>query len=401
MTTKYPFSMWVYNPLSDFPPEELESWKECGMTAPLAPKTYYGKDDPKSLIPYLDKAQELGMQLIINYEDFAYQNIDRIGDELYEERFREMYEPLKGHPALFGFFAGDEPNSRRSFDQTRRCLMIQKKVAPELRPYINLIGGMSDKKEDQLLDMDLEEWFRDLKSIGIDFVSQDAYLPLIDDRTVTDHFREMKKIIEAAEKAGVDVWINMLCSGHDAFRAPSETDVIWQVNVGAAIGCRGGIWFRFYDREIGYDYFGSPVDEFGNKTNCYYAILRAQRRFNNQYGELMMKLKRKSTYATGYQKRGIYPELNDEAHDLVKVSGYEDGIVSFFEDAEGSEYIAIVNASMQFRATWVIDYDPEKCVVKEVSANGRHERTLGGPECAGTENCFHTGQFRLFHIIRK
>ena len=138
--------MWVYNPLSDFPPEELESWKECGMTAPLAPKTYYGKDDPKSLIPYLDKAQELGMQLIINYEDFAYQNIDRIGDELYEERFREMYEPLKGHPALFGFFAGDEPNSRRSFDQTRRCLMIQKKVAPELRPYINLIGGMSDKK---------------------------------------------------------------------------------------------------------------------------------------------------------------------------------------------------------------------------------------------------------------
>ncbi|MBR4933480.1 MAG: hypothetical protein IKZ03_03385, partial [Clostridia bacterium] len=119
MATKYPFSMWVYNPICEFPPEELEVWKESGMTIPMTPKVYYGKDDPKILIPYLDKAEELGMQLIINYEDFSYGCIDEVGDEEYERRLREVYEPLKGHPALYGFYAGDEPNDRKSFDQTR------------------------------------------------------------------------------------------------------------------------------------------------------------------------------------------------------------------------------------------------------------------------------------------
>ncbi len=402
MAKQYPFSMWVYNPLCEFPPEELEVWKECGMTTPMTPKVYYGKDDPKILIPYLDKAHELGMQLIINYEDFSYGFIDRVGDEEYERRLREVYEPLKGHPALYGFYAGDEPNSRRSFDQTRRCYAIHKKVAPELQPYVNLIGGMGQKDGKELLDMTLEEWFRDLKSLGVDFVSQDAYLPLIDDVTVTEYFKEMKNVIEAADKAGVDVWSNMLCSGHDAFRAPSENDVIWQVGVGAALGCRGGIWFRFYDRDIGYDYFGSPIDEFGNKTNCYYAILRAQRRFAFNYGEIMMSLKRKSTYMTGYKKRGVYPELHDNVHDLVKISGYEDGVISFFQDEEGNDYFAIANASMEFRASWEITFDPDKCVVKEVSQNGRHERLLNdADECAGESPSFYVGQFRLYRIYRK
>jgi hypothetical protein len=400
MSAKYPFSMWVYNPLSDFPPEELESWAECGMTAPLAPKTYYGKDDPKTLIPYLDKAEELGMQLIVNYEDFAYQNIDRIGDDAYEAKFREVYEVLKGHPALYGFYAGDEPNCRRDFDQTRRCIAIQNKVAPELKSYVNLISGMANKDRDELLDMTLEEWFCEMKSVGCEFVSQDAYEPMINDHTVTDYFRDMKKIIEAAEKAGVDIWTNMLCSGHDAFRAPSESDVIWQLNVGAALGCRGGIWFRFYDRKMGFDYFGSPVDEFGNKTNCYYAILRAQRRFNNHYGELLMKLKRKSTYMTGYKKRGVYPELHENVHDIVKISGYEEGVISFFEDENGNEYFAIANASLEFRASWDISFDSDKGYVLEVSDNGRHERVIGGPECAGSNTTFYVGQFRLFRIHR-
>lgn len=401
MNRQYPFSMWVYNPLSDFPPEELEVWKECGMTTPMTPKVYYGKNDPRELIPYLNKAHELGMQLIINYEDFSYGFIDRVGDEEYERRLREVYEPLKGHPALYGFYAGDEPNDRRSFDQTRRCYAIHKKVAPELKPYVNLIGGMGYKKEDELLDMTLEEWFRDLRELGVEFVSQDAYLPMINDGTVTEYFKEMRRVIEAGEKAGVDVWTNMLCSGHDAFRAPSENDVIWQVNVGAALGFRGGIWFRFYDRDIGYDYFGSPIDEFGNKTNCYYAILRAQRRFAFNYGEIMMRLKRKSTYMTGYKKRDAYPELNDNVHDLVKISGYEDGVISFFEDENGEEYFAIANASMEFRASWGITFDPEKCNVLEVSQNGRHERELGSEECAGSEPSFHIGQFRLYHICKK
>lgn len=385
--------------MSDFTPNELELWAECGMTTPLAPKTYYGKDDSKKLIPYLDKAEELGMQLIVNYEDFSYGQIDVVGDEEYERRFREVYEPLKGHPALYGFYSGDEPDSRKDFEQIRRCYAIHKKVAPELKPYINLISYMSCMPSEKLLDMTLEEWFRSIKELGVDFVSQDAYTCMVNDASITTYLKEIKGVVDAAEKAGVDVWSNMLCSGHYVYRAPSESDVIWQINVAAAIGCRGGIWFRFYDRDIGFEYYGSPIDEFGNKTSTYYSILRAQRRFNTHYGELMMNLKRKSTYMTGYKKRDVYPELNSDVHDLVKISGYEDGVISFFEDKDGKEYFCIVNASIEFISSWRIEFDPAKCNVVELYFNGKSEESL--IHDLGDDILFYVGQLRMFRIDRK
>ena len=412
MAQKYPFSMWVYNPLSDFPPEELEKWVECGMSHPMAPKTYYGKDDPRILIPYLDKAEELGMKLIINYEDFAYQCIDQVGDEEYERRFREVYEPLKGHPALYGFYAGDEPNRRISFDQTKRCFAIQKKVAPELKPFINLIGGMSHKKENELLDLDLGEWFKLMKEVGCDYVSQDAYGCMINhgmnDNCITEHLHEVKDIVEAGEAAGVDVWCNMLSSGHNVFDPPTEAQMFWQINVAAAQGCRGGIWFRFYDREIGHDYFGSPIDEFGDLTEAYYGMKRSQRRFNNHYGELLMSLKRKRTFMTGYiDRRDLYPKLTDDAHDLVKIDGYEDGIISFFEDEEGVEYICIVNFSMKYMASWSLTFDTSKCRVDEVIFNGKSKGNFDGDYgrvkdgICKAELPYRVGEMRMFRIIRK
>ena len=351
---------------------------------------------------YLNKASELGIQLILHC-DFTLGYYVKLGKEEYSRQIVDFYENvLEKHPAVYGFFVSDEPNTTEDAEAVRQTIITMKEVMPNLMPYVNLMGS-SAHLDESVFGGPHSEWIKKLHEDAGDFaVSYDMYSQMVNDGGgTTIYFGELKRNEKLCVDADLTPIACLICSAHMVFGMPSEYDFGWQISTAAAAGYKGINWFRYYDSPIVPNYHASPVDEFGNKTNCYYAILRAQRRFNNQYGELMMKLKRKSTYATGYQKRGIYPELNDKAHDLVTVSGYEDGIVSFFEDAEGSEYIAIVNASMQFRATWVIDYDPEKCVVKEVSANGRHERTLGGPECAGTENCFHTGQFRLFHIIRK
>ncbi|MBR6806934.1 MAG: hypothetical protein IKM46_00995 [Clostridia bacterium] len=399
---RFPFSTWIYNPITDFTPDELILWAEAGLTVPFAPRTYIDKHEPELLIPYLDKAHELGMQLIINYEDFTFQYMKRDGEEKYAENFRKVYECLKGHPALFGFFTGDEPNNRVEFEMCDKCYKVQKSIAPELSPYVNLIGGMAFKTPSQLLDMTLEEWFERIKKLGVDFVSQDAYYPMLDDYSVKDYLIQMKIIIEAAEKAGVDVWTNMLCSAHDVFHAPNEAEVNWQINVAAALGCRGGMWFRFYDRPVGFDYFGSPIDEFGNKTELYYHILRAQRRFRANYGELFMSLKRKSTYMTGYKERNVYPQPSPADHDLVTVRGYEEGVISYFEDEAGKEYICIANSSLEFRASWELVFDPEKCRVAEVYANGNEWRYLyTEKDKSSSEVVMHVGQMRLFRIDRK
>ena len=44
MADKFAFSMWVYNDIREFTPDEMKIWRDCGMNIPLAPKTYVGRD---------------------------------------------------------------------------------------------------------------------------------------------------------------------------------------------------------------------------------------------------------------------------------------------------------------------------------------------------------------------
>ncbi|MBQ5520561.1 MAG: hypothetical protein IIT91_00510, partial [Aeriscardovia sp.] len=78
----------------------------------------------------------------------------------------------------------------------------------------------------------------------------------------------------------------------------------------------GTVWFRFYDRTIAIDAINSPIDEFGNKTEQYYAIFRTQRRFLNNYAQLP-SMKRESTFTVG-KDRGVYPVFGDGDHDVIR-----------------------------------------------------------------------------------
>jgi len=401
MAKTFPFSIWVYKPLSDSTPDEVNTWAECGINIPMTPAVSW-KSDLTRLIPFLDRAEELGIKVIANVGGVAYWDVNSAGEEEVENRLRKIYEVLGGHPALYGFYAGDEPCGAESIKAAEEVYRIHKKVAPELEPFINLIGGMGNKGGAELGDRNIDEWFRDIGKIGVGFVSQDLYGPMINEQTTTWHFKEMKKVVDAAEKAGVDVWANMLSSAHYAYRLPTAHELLWQITTAAACGCRGGIWFRFYDRAEGFEYYGSPIDEFGYKTENYYHMLRAQKRFTQHYGEIIMKLKRKSTFMRGTDRES-YPMFETGSHDLIDVNCYEDAIISFFEDEDGKEYMCIVNAYRDFHATIKIYYDAEKCELRERLFNGKRESYI--PPCDPANEysglSFYPAQFRLFRIDRK
>jgi hypothetical protein len=51
MEKKFPFSMWNYNPPSDFTPDEVKVWADCGMTHPILPSVNK-VDNLPLLIPF-------------------------------------------------------------------------------------------------------------------------------------------------------------------------------------------------------------------------------------------------------------------------------------------------------------------------------------------------------------
>lgn len=389
MAQKFPLGAWIYNRIEEFTPDEVDVWADLGLTVTMAPSIDYD-DDLTKLIPFLDRARDRGIKLILW--------VNGVGSS--EERFRKVYEVFKGHPALYGFFVADEPGDVASINSCVEIMSMQKRVAPELRPYVNLMGSSPDRERHMFPGKTYNEFMKDFAERSLcDMVCFDTYTQMINDGGVTNYFRDLKAQTDAAYAAGIDIWATCLTSAHYAYNVPNEYQLLWQITVSAALGCKGIIWFRLYDKKIAPEYYGSPIDEYGCKTPQYDMLRRCQRRFNDQYGELLMQLHRKQVFITGIQ-RGDWPMFNCYSHDCIKaVKTFENTVVSFFEDDNGKEYLCLVNSEMYQKNSIELQIDSTKCSLTEVLLNGNVESKDFGED--GDAFTLYPGQMKMFRIERK
>ena len=137
MAERYNLGAWVYFSMADenYTVKEVDVWKECGFNVMMAGSTNINSEaEVKKTFEFLDRAQELGIKLILDCGVGAYWGCTEAAAPAVEEGFRKAYEIFKGHPALYGFHAGDEPGSTAAYENAIRAVRIQKKVAPELTP---------------------------------------------------------------------------------------------------------------------------------------------------------------------------------------------------------------------------------------------------------------------------
>ncbi len=390
MAQKFPIGTWFYHPADAFPPQEVDIWHNCGLTCTFSPKIVFGKDDPASIIPFLDRAASYNMKLI------AY--VFNLEDGNYRENFKSVYNVLKGHPALAGFFVKDEPSTREEIDKAIEYLRIQKEIAPELEPYLNLQGSThAIDNVHQYGSMD--NLMQHIASTGAKHICFDAYTQTINYDAIDFFFSDVIPTVEAAEHNGIEPWVTPICTAHYAYQIPTEYMINWQINVSAACGCRGIMWFRYYDRDISINYHGSPIDQYHNLTDHYYMMLRAQKTFNDHFGELMLKLRHKRTYCLGRHYTDV-PYFEKGCHDLIPMENYLDSIIGFFEDENGTEYMAVVNASYNESNRWPMSFDPEKCTVTMLTFNGKHEEVMESKPDDDT-TFLYPGQMNLFRIDRR
>ncbi|MGN1345666.1 MAG: hypothetical protein ACI4V1_02700, partial [Eubacteriales bacterium] len=400
---RFPISMWNYRTIAESSPDEVMLWAECGLTHPMTPRTIYGQDAMAVLLPYLDRAEKSGLRLIANIGGLEYNHLIQLGADAYEKRFREVCDVLR-HPALYGFFIGDEPGDARAFEACVQCIEIQKKVAAEQTPYVNFHTNMNASDPEILGGRTFREWLRYFReTTGCGIFGYGNYDHMVNENGFHSYFRELREMIGAAEQAGIDCWNTQLSSAHYHFRIPNEYDMMWQLTTAAACGSRGVTWFRFYDRPAGPNYHGSPVDEYGNKTETYYRMLRANRRFNDQYGRILMELHRKNTFMTG-KSYGGYPLFEKGMHPVITdVSGTGQAIVSFFEDSDRNEYLCVVNSSMENPEVFRPEFDRKNFRLLELTCNGANvsEYTAGTTADHWDGQWLYPGQMCLYRITAR
>ncbi|MBQ6677907.1 MAG: hypothetical protein IJM71_07655 [Clostridia bacterium] len=399
MEKRFDFTMWVYAPINEFTPDEVDVWADCGMTVPMTPAVRH--DNVGSLTPYLERAEKREIKLIANVTDVGYGDYLALGEEEYRKRVEGIVDKIGHYKALYGLYVGDEPQGGEPIEAAYNCIRVNREIAPHLTPFLNYRGGTVGFSKDDLGGRTPGEWMKRVREeTGIDVFTFDEYSQMVNDGGgKTIFFETVSTMIEMGKESGCDVWGCLLSSGHHVFAAPNETDIRWQINMSAALGLRGIMWFRFYDRVGANELVGSPVDEYGNKTEAYWAMLRCQRRFSDNYGEIFMKLRHKKTYAVK-SDRGVFPEFTEGTHELIRsIRPDDEAIVSFFEDEDGVEYLCVVHAVTKHYGVVRIAHDAEKCSLTEVRLNGKQCGKVG--DDGDGEYYFLPAGLKLLRIDRK
>ena len=364
-------SFWNYGNMKEHGITEIARWKDLGMNVVMMPYAASEAELEVELPKFMDELHKNNMKVILRFHDVEDGYYRRHGEEEYRKAFKARYEKYGKHPAVLGFYPGEEPGPEQ-VDAFIGAIKVMMEEAPELNPFLEpgdtrKVPGLGDK----------------IAGAGVHIHGVGTYSQMEpEERGVEEYFQHMHTTTSVCRKYGLDCWATLLSSAHFRFQAPEEVDYIWQINTAAALGCTGIFWFRLYDKLMAMDYRGSPIDEYGQPNGKYYrAMKRAQTRFTIHHAKLLMKLHVKESFFIT-KRYGGYPAFPECGYSGIKraycntdfFGCYEydpiPGIVSVFDGDDGYEYVAVVNNNRKDAGNITLEFDETVKNVHYVYYNG-------------------------------
>lgn len=346
---KFSLGFWNYAYLDTIGDAPVKDWQECGMNLCLSPHFRTDVDTPEDMIAILDECLEKDIQLIID-DPRCLWNGASTEPEAYRARFTEMLEQFGRHPAVYGYYVGDEPDASQMADAIA-AVQIQKELMPEKEAFINFYPYW-DGNEKLLGGASFDEWIDDfVKKTDLSQISYDCYSqmnpPDATESGIHEYFKSLNYYMAAAKRNHIPLWVSNLSVGHFRYRCPNEDDFRWQLNTSVASGAKCVWWFFFYMRRCRINYRVSPIDEHIERTETYEWLSRVQRSFQHQFGSLFAQLEHDETFHCE-RNYGGYPLLEYKRHPLIQQVTCDHklpSMVSFFHLEDGTKYMALVNTS--------------------------------------------------------
>jgi hypothetical protein len=351
---RYPISFWSYTNLREhgqyMNEDEVQEWSDAGFTVPQSPS--FDPADPQQVAQMhrlLDWAQARGMKLIVCDPRCNAKWVDDGGKLVvpgdYPDGVRAAVKEFGSHPALFGFHVGDEPDAamKEAFFQ---CYRIQKEIAPGLHPFANLLPffpGIEERAGTDTWPHYLDEF---IEKGNADLLSYDCYVQMNPGEAGWEnYFENLRLNREASLRNGVPFWNTVLSVGHFAYRCPNYDELRWQFNTTVASGANGLLWFFYYMRQPHCNYRLAPVDEHWDRTQTYTDIRRIQKSFHRFYGDLFTRIVCTKVMFTPKPLGGGEKFAPDSVIAAVTPDTVPT-LVSEFVDAQGRNYVMLVNLSM-------------------------------------------------------
>lgn len=397
---KYPLGFWSCYPygIEGMTEKEIADMADCGMTLTMSPLTTHGNREDS--IRALDLCEKYGIMLILVDSRTHWTGI-RAGADTYRSALREAYEDYGRHPAVFGFFIGDEPHESQMDDCTEAY-----KIALEefhgLVPYLNQNPGYADKCR------------KFVKESGCRLLSYDRYNQMNPEpEGAVDFIRDFSQYKKLAEEVNVPMLSIMLSVGHFRYRVPGIDDFRWQMGVALASGANAIFWFTYHTPIRNNNYRGGPISEFGEKNPSWYALKDLQRKFNRDYANLFNHSDWKDVYWYGkeYPIDAYVPGRPEdvEKYGLTGVESNTPALITFLDgrdEYEGKHYIMVTNNTWNTPDMFVLNLPADCKKVWRVYADREDDFGVSHwdayferrEDCVKAGVFLAPGQFEIFRI---
>jgi len=343
----YPMGYWSTKPLGPDSLSMAKDWEDLGFTLPIAPHYDPAKGNKQVMIDLLDAIYSKGMKTIITDARSHWRVLAEKGEAAYREGYAAMLKDFGGHPAVFGFHVGDEPNAE-NFENACRAVAIQEEMSPGHTAYLNLLPWHYGI-EDRTGYMDFNKYLDDyIKKSGTKLISYDCYSQMNPGESGFDmYFNNLRMFWQAGLRNKVPFYTILLGIGHFNYRVPSFDDIRWQLSTAAAHGAKGILWFYIYQFDYSLsNYRNAAINERGRRTELFYDIADNNKTFLDTYGETLLRLTLDHVWHFG-RCYGGFPLFNpDETTKMLTTTNDCPLILSYFTSDTGEKFAMLVNNSV-------------------------------------------------------
>jgi len=339
---KFPIGCWTYFPFAKTWDTLAQDYHDLGLTNPMTP-VFNDGDDPEKMVRLLDQFHELGMQVIVYDNRVTAKAGVYVDEATFRVRFQKSLDQFGSHPAVFGFYVGDEPDApdAAEFFKTAR---IQREMAPHLVPFLNLLPWFDWIGERMGTTAYAPYLDRAIKEGHLAQVGYDCYTQMWEGDSGYDvYFDNLREMRDASNRHNIPFCNTLLSSGHYDYACPDQDDFRWQISTSVALGAKALTYFYVAGIHPHCNYRHFPINTFCERTEAFYWLSEENRIFLARYGDLMLQL----TCVKSEFTKKAYGGLNLFAPDdtLLGADNAKDinMLISTFVGPDGTKYRVVVN----------------------------------------------------------
>lgn len=313
--------------------------------------------------PYdLHRVEENGLKAIIDLDlgnwnrSMHRRQWRNLSNEEIDSYVKRLVVNAGNSEAILGFFIADEP-SVLDFPFLGKAVEAIKKYAPGKLAYINLFPNYAtlstlDQMDSQLGTKTYLEYLeRYVNEVKPQFISYDNYMTqysgdLKNQKRVVSYFNNLLNVRSVAVKYGLPYWHIVSSNQVRKYTTiPSLPNMMFQAYTSLAAGFKGVSWYQFTQR--GYDY--SPVDKDQRKTPTYFYLKEVNRQILS-LGLFLSNCESTGVYFSNMPSDSTLLSLPGAIVDSIKSE--EPLMIGEFQDAENTQYVMVVNLSVERSASF-------------------------------------------------